>query len=672
MFMRKFLLYILIMFSVLSTQRLCAQYNKTYFYNIGRGYIINSMYIEAIETLNIMLKADPKAHEGYFLRGIAKYNLGDLLGAEMDFTEALYYNPVFTIAYQYRAITRSRLANYDDALNDFREAIELRPDIPDPYYSRAVTFLLNKQYEKAIEDFDMFIHQEPRVSDAYVNRGSAYLQLSDTTRAYEDFNKAIKVNLENPNAYDRLGSLMLAQDKYPQAIEQFSKAITYDSTHLSARFHRAISYSKDHKPTDAIDDFSAILRADSTLSLAYFNRALIRGSIGDYNNALEDYDNVIRYAPKNVLVYYNRASLHHKLGNLDEAAEDYSKAIELYPDFANAYLGRSNIKYMLNDRKGSKVDKRIAETKIAEYRSKLNDSTFSIYADTSRHFNQLLSFDADRSSFENISSSDQPNVAMLPLFRLGVMNPDSIETLDPHRYYMLRAEEFITLVQQSQIEGVDNALGLKLTMTNQPSDLAADSLMKLDVAADLEVSMQSKTSWISLFKRGVTQSHIKQYTNAINSYTQAIEKDLFNPFLYINRGTTRAEMIDFVSSIGNSYSRLTVDNNPANRLRNSTSHTYDYSEAISDMDKAIKLYPEYAYTYYNRANLYCQSGRMSEALEDYTKAIELNPAFGAAYYNRGLLQIYLKDTHKGCIDISKAGELGIDEAYEVLKIYSRR
>ena len=30
----------------------------------------------------------------------------------------------------------------------------------------------------------------------------------------------------------------------------------------------------------------------------------------------------------------------------------------------------------------------------------------------------------------------------------------------------------------------------------------------------------------------------------------------------------------------------------------------------------------------------------------------------------------MKDTRKGCLDISKAGELGIPEAYEVLKRYA--
>ncbi|MBQ5836270.1 MAG: tetratricopeptide repeat protein, partial [Alistipes sp.] len=69
-------------------------------------------------------------------------------------------------------------------------------------------------------------------------------------------------------------------------------------------------------------------------------------------------------------------------------------------------------------------------------------------------------------------------------------------------------------------------------------------------------------------------------------------------------------------------------------------------------------------------NLLALSGQLPEAFDDYTKAIELNPNFAEAYYNRGLIQIYMKDTHKGCLDISKAGELGIEEAYEVLRAYS--
>ena len=104
-----------------------AQYDRDYFYYVGRSFMIDNNFEDAIRTLNILLRFDDDAYEGYFLRGIAKYNLDDLLGAEADFTTAIEKNPVFTTAFTYRAITRSRLGNYDDALSDFAEAIELRP-----------------------------------------------------------------------------------------------------------------------------------------------------------------------------------------------------------------------------------------------------------------------------------------------------------------------------------------------------------------------------------------------------------------------------------------------------------------------------------------------------------------------------------------------------------------
>jgi lipoprotein NlpI len=54
---------------------------------------------------------------------------------------------------------------------------------------------------------------------------------------------------------------------------------------------------------------------------------------------------------------------------------------------------------------------------------------------------------------------------------------------------------------------------------------------------------------------------------------------------------------------------------------------------------------------------------------DFTKAIELNPEFAEAYFNRGITRLYLKQDKLGTDDLSKAGELGIFKAYNVIKRY---
>jgi Tfp pilus assembly protein PilF len=57
------------------------------------------------------------------------------------------------------------------------------------------------------------------------------------------------------------------------------------------------------------------------------------------------------------------------------------------------------------------------------------------------------------------------------------------------------------------------------------------------------------------------------------------------------------------------------------------------------------------------------------AIVDFTKAIELDPKYIDAYYFRGLYYIKIGEKNKGCLDLSKAGELGLGEAYETIKEY---
>ena len=90
------------------------------------------------------------------------------------------------------------------------------------------------------------------------------------------------------------------------------------------------------------------------------------------------------------------------------------------------------------------------------------------------------------------------------------------------------------------------------------------------------------------------------------------------------------------------------------------------------MTKAAALNPGFPYTYYNLGNLYCLSNDLPEAIVKYTRAIDLYPYIGESFYNRGLVLIYLKDKEKGCIDLSTAGELGIQDAYGVIKKYCKQ
>jgi tetratricopeptide (TPR) repeat protein len=297
----------------------------------------------------------------------------------------------------------------------------------------------------------------------------------------------------------------------------------------------------------------------------------------------------------------------------------------------------------------------LAERKIAEYRSKVSDDSFSVYADTTRNFGRLLSFDTKMtgSAFQRIASIQGDSPALRPLFRFTYLSAGAGRDEWPER-----------------VAGFLSEVGDRLiVLSNGTTDIDAEELVTLDRALSQNIAGSSDL-WQLHFRRGITQSLIRQYTNSTNTYSAAIELNPANPFLYLNRSATQAEMIDFIASIDNSYNPISVDSDTRPHLRSVSTRTYSYDDAIEDLNKAAKLYPEFAHVYYNRATLHALSGQYPEAFEDYSRAIELSPALADAWFNRGLVQIYMKDTRKGLLDLSKAGELGIREAYTILSRYS--
>ena len=100
---RKILL--IFMLSICTAPFLKAQYDIDQFFLRGRQSLIEGKYAQAIEYFNTLSKLDTTLYDAYFFRGIAKYNLGDFLGAQIDFDKTISINPIYTPAYHYRAIT---------------------------------------------------------------------------------------------------------------------------------------------------------------------------------------------------------------------------------------------------------------------------------------------------------------------------------------------------------------------------------------------------------------------------------------------------------------------------------------------------------------------------------------------------------------------------------------
>ncbi|MDE7131300.1 MAG: tetratricopeptide repeat protein [Lachnospiraceae bacterium] len=133
------------------------------------------------------------------------------------------------------------------------------------------------------------------------------------------------------------------------------------------------------------------------------------------------------------------------------------------------------------------------------------------------------------------------------------------------------------------------------------------------------------TAW-DYWRHGNRCAALKDYTNAVKCYKNAIDK--------------QPATSTFYNDLGLAYSNLG-----------------EHQKAIENYSKAIEVKPDYETAYYNRGATYDDLKEYEKAIADYNKAIELNPADQSAYNNRGYTYNTLGEYDKAIADFSKAIEL---------------
>jgi tetratricopeptide (TPR) repeat protein len=290
------------------------------------------------------------------------------------------------------------------------------------------------------------------------------------------------------------------------------------------------------------------------------------------------------------------------------------------------------------------------------------------FADTTKKYSSLLALDAEfaKKDFDDeLLQHRDIDIRLRPLYRFVLTGEESDVTYAlEHRY------------ENPLIARFESSVPVGLAIRSRSVEIGQAALQDVETAAWRTLTT---TSSQEIFLRGLYDNEQNLFNSAQNYYTQAVEiaentsgvDGLYKAFYLMNRGVLRAEMIEFISSIENSVQVLSMDDsgNTRARVKDQVSRRYDYSDAIQDMKDAAAVVDDIPYIYYNLGNLHCLSAEHIASLENYTKAIELYPYMGDAYFNRGLVLIYLKDKEKGCIDLSRAGELGVADAYGVIKKY---
>ena len=187
---------------------------------------------------------------------------------------------------------------------------------------------------------------------------------------------------------------------------------------------------------------------------------------------------------------------------------------------------------------------------------------------------------------------------------------------------------------------------------------------------DYNKSIHIYSNEITYTRRGFAKYNLGDYQGALQDFSKAIELNPNSAVAYnykgmVNgvKGYLKIAILDFQKAIelNPNYEMAYIN------MGTAKINLGDHKGALQYLNKAIELNPNSAVAYYNKGVAKFQLGDYYGAKEDFDKAIILKPNDTLAYRNRGITKIALGQKESGCLDLSKAGELGDITAYDLIK-----
>lgn len=632
-----------------------AQFNTDRLILIGRSALYYEDYVLSIQYFNQAISAKPYLYEPWFFRGVAKYYLDDFSGAENDCTKAIDRNPYVTNSYELRGLCRIHLKKYQEAADDYTRALKYDPENQLLWHNRVLCYIRGKNYEKALGQLDTMITRWPKYSDGYSMRAEVYMQQTDTAKAIEALDKSLEIDPYDGHTWAARSIISLSRSEWKKSEQYLDKAIHLLPKDGGNYINRALARYNQNNLRGAMADYDTALDLEPNNFLGHYNRGLLRAQVGDDNRGIEDFDFVLNLEPDNMMALFNRGLLRDKTGDLRGAISDYSKVIDEFPNFWTGLHYRAGCYRRLGMTRQAEQDEfRILKAQIDKRyggkQPRMKKTQMRKRSDEDMEkYNQLVV--ADEQQVENDYKNEyrgrvqnrKVEVSYLPMYVLAV----EPTTSDVQSY--IPFDEAVELFNRSSSQPLYIVSDIP-TVDEKKSNAYFNSIDSLGTAIS-DVQQLASVSH-SLLLRAVLYSSLQNFEGAIDDLSTYLQLDSLSALALWQRAACQSKLNDFQASQGTNMDMQTAN-------------------VLLDLSAAIRLAPRNAYLYYNRGNVYVRRKDYQRAIDDYTQAISLDARLAEAYYNRGLAHIDGGKTAEGIDDLSKAGELGLYNAYSLIKKYRK-
>ena len=257
---------------------------------------------EALDHLDLALRANPAYPEAYNNRGLALQLLDRFEEAAAAHEEALRLEPTFAEARNNLGTALQKLNRFPEAEAAYREALRLRPASLQARVNLGNVLLETGRVEEAATHYRAALAIDPGLADVHYTLGAALEKLGRAEEAASEYRETLRLQPSAADAHTRLGAIAEAAGRLDDAVSRY--------------------------------DAWARLDPDSPAAFLALGNALYR--TGDFARAASAYEAAVGLAPDSVDARNNYGAALERLGRIDDAAAQYREAVRLNPGSAGA------------------------------------------------------------------------------------------------------------------------------------------------------------------------------------------------------------------------------------------------------------------------------------------------------------------------------------------------
>ena len=474
-------------------------------------------------------------------------------------------------------------------------------------------------YVLSISYFNLVINYRPHLYEPYFYRGVAKFYLDDYSGTVLDCTEAIRRNPYFPNTYELRGLAYINLERFPEAISDYRTA-TEMSPDLRFLWHNlALCYLE----TDSLDQADSItdiiIKKWAKQADGYGLKAQVYLEKKDTTAAEVCIDKAIEVDKFNIPAHTAKANILMSHEQYSEAIQHFDESLRLNPKQAGCLINRALCHYHLNHYRDAMADYDQAlelEPKnfVGHYnrgllRANVGEDNLAI-----EDFNFILSIDPDD---------------MMATFNRATL----LENIGDYRGAI---RDYTTVINEFPkfLYGYERrAAARRMIGDNAGANRDEEHVLKEQIA--------HRYGYTTATSRQKNKTRKKSQIN-LDDYQKLVEED------------TQEQEPEYESE----YRGRVQNHEQEAKLMLPTEDTYKLYKSAGRRNLIDA---------FEQAFQEAQSGNINEAIEGFTQIIQQNEQFAEAYFNRGVLYLLLDDAPHAIPDLSKAGELGIYQAYNIIK-----